>query len=124
MSVKRNAEILKFLASCSKPSSDLVNITPDLLKAFAEIAYNFLYIDLPLTVGEKRLLKRYKEQIRQLVSKKTSLQKAKKKILSTPGLIKALVKPTVRLLYGAKVRAGAHAGSRARKAISKPNRNQ
>lgn len=102
MSVKRNAEVLKFLSSCPKSNVALIKITPDLLNAFQEVAHNLLYSDLPITNAEVKQLKKHKNQVRHLANKKLSLKKGQK-LLSSPTFIKTILKPAIRILYGAEV---------------------
>ena len=101
MPFKEHIEILQFIANCSSKSAALIELSPCLLKAIREIAYNLLYNDLPLTTREKSTLRRHKEIIRQLVSKKVPSKKARS--LLKPIILRALVKPALRILYGSEV---------------------
>jgi hypothetical protein len=101
MSIKDHIEILQFIANCSSKSATLIELSPSLLKAIREIAYNLLYNDLPLTTREKSTLRRHKEVIRQLVSKKVPAKKVRS--LLNPIILRALVKPALRIIYGPEV---------------------
>lgn len=105
MSVKRNAELLKFISQASTSSIAALSITPSLLKTLIEIAHNLLYnLQLELSSAELKQLRRHKEAVKQLANRRTSIKQAKR--LLTPALIRTIVKPATRLLYGSEVRLG------------------
>ena len=70
---------------------------PDTIKALCECALNVLKGNIKLTTGQKKKLTRYKNIIRALSVKKTSVKK-RKAILQNGGLIGALLSPVLGVL--------------------------
>ena len=75
------------------------NCSPDFIKCICECAKNVLVGNVELSPVHKRQLKRYKNSLRKLALKKTSLT-AKKKIVQTGGFLGALLAPIVKVLGG------------------------
>ena len=97
--LRRNGPMLRLLCH-AKPGvvkAVLKNASPDLLKSILECASNVLKGNVPVTPSQKRLLARYKKDLRCLVNKKISL-KRKKVIIQKGGFIGALLKPIAGIL--------------------------
>ena len=92
--LKRQAFVLKALAK-SHPhvcKSILRGADKDLLQCLSECAHNILKGNVPLKSTEKSQLTKYKQKIRKVANKKTSL-KQKQKIVQTGGFLPALLAP-------------------------------
>ena len=92
--LKRQAAVLKVLAN-SHPSvckAIVRGADKDLLQCFGECAHNVLQGNVPLTPGQKANLTKYKQKLRKVANKKTSL-KQKQKIVQTGGFLPALLAP-------------------------------
>ena len=98
MSARKHLELLNFLCCCNKASCSHIKFSKSLVKAFREIAYNYLYTNLPLTNEEVRALQKFKSVLRKLANRELSIKSASK--LLTFKVIRALLKPAVRLLNG------------------------
>ena len=99
--ITRHASLLKHLCK-AKPKtirSIIKTGDKDLISVFSECALNVLKGVVPLTSGQRSKLKRHKNCLRDLVEKKTSLQK-KKKILQRGGFLGALLPPIISILGG------------------------
>ena len=104
--LKRNAAILRLLQKL-KPSTAravMKEASPDLIKALCECTLNILKGNIKLTTTQKKKLARYKNILRILAVKRTSLKK-RKTILQSGGLIGALLSPVLGVL-GALLGAG------------------
>lgn len=97
--LKRNAELLKLLCrSNTKVSKTILkHASPDLIKSITECSHNVLKGNVPLTSSQKKRLARYKQSLRNLSKKSTSI-KHKKKIIQQGGFIGALLRPIVSVL--------------------------
>ena len=92
--LKRQAPILEALAKGHPHvcKAILKGADKDLLHCLSECAHNILKGNVHLTPAEKARLTKYKQQIRKVGQKKTSL-KLKHKLVQTGGLIPALLAP-------------------------------
>lgn len=70
---------------------------PDLIKALCECSLNILKGNVKLNRAQKKKLCRYKNKLRALIAKKTSM-KSRKQILQSGGLIGALLGPVIGVL--------------------------
>jgi predicted ATP-grasp superfamily ATP-dependent carboligase len=73
--------------------------SPEFIKCICECAKNVLVGNVVLSAVHKKRLKRYKQSLRRLALKKTSL-KIKKKIVQSGGFLGALLGPIVKVLGG------------------------
>ena len=73
--------------------------SPDLIKALCECSLNILKGHVRLTPAQKKQLSRYKQSLRFLARKDTSV-KRRKRILQKGGFIGALLKPVLGVLGG------------------------
>ena len=99
--VGRNAAMLRLLCG-AKPSvvkAILKGASPDLIKALSECSLNVLKGHVHLTTAQKRRLCKYKQSLRLLAQKKTSV-KRRKQLLQKGGFIGALIKPVLGVLGG------------------------
>ena len=94
--MKRNAELLRLLRKL-KPNAlraVMKEAHPDLIRALCECSLNILKGNVKLNPAQKKKLCRYKNKLRTLISKKTSM-KTRKQILQSGGLIGALLGPVL-----------------------------
>ena len=99
--VGRNAVMLWVLCG-AKPSviqAILKGASPDLIKALSECSLNVLKGHVHLTRDQKRRLCKYKQTLRLLAKKSTSV-KRRKQLLQKGGFIGALLKPVLGVLGG------------------------
>lgn len=96
MSLNQNWELIKFLSRCNVISYKSIKISRHLGKALKEICWNLLYSDLPLNRKELLSLKTHKKEIKQISEIAPSRVGFK--------TLKAILRPTVRLFHGHKVR--------------------
>ena len=92
--VRRHAETLAFLSK-AKPStckSIIKCADKDLVHCLCECAHNILQGTVQLTKAQKTKLAKYKQDLRDIDKKSTSL-KQKQKILQTGGFLPALLAP-------------------------------
>ena len=90
---------LKFLAECDRKhcSHILKSADRELVKCICECALNVLNGNIPLDITQKRKLNKYKQQLRQLSSNKSILQK--RKIIQTgSGFLPLLLGPIISAL--------------------------
>lgn len=99
--VKRHGEMLQVLSRANPAAVKAIMKTasPELVTTLCECCHNILKGNVPLTVGQKRQLRRYKHNLRELILKKTS-NKRRKEILQRGGFIGALLGPIVKVLTG------------------------
>lgn len=92
--VKRQAHILATLSKAHPSVCNLIlkNADKDLLKCLSECAYNILKGNVDLSPSEKTKLTKYKQKLRQVADKKTSLKK-KHRLIQVGGFIPALLAP-------------------------------
>lgn len=92
--VKRQASILQALAKAHPHvcKAILKGADKDLLQCLSECAHNILRGNVPLTPNQKAKLTKYKQKIRQVADKQTSL-KTKQKTFQTGGFLPALLAP-------------------------------
>ena len=93
--------MLKLLCG-AKPSiikAVLKGASPDLIRALSECSLNVLNGRIPLTQNQMRQLRRHKQTIRALASRKTSV-KRRKQLLQKGGFLGALIKPVLGVLGG------------------------
>ena len=92
--VKRQAPTLKALAKAHPHvcQAILKGADKDLLKCLSECAYNILRGNVKLTAAEKARLTKYKQKLRKVSDKKTSLKK-KQKLVQSGGFLPALLAP-------------------------------
>lgn len=86
----------------AKPSvikAVLKGASPDLIKALSECSLNILKGHVHLTPAQKKQLSRYKQSLRALAKKGTSV-KRRKQILQKGGFIGAILKPVLGVLGG------------------------
>ena len=86
----------------AKPSmikAVLKGASPDLINALTECSLNVLKGNVRLSPAQKRQLSRYKQNLRALARKKTSV-KRRKQILQKGGFLGALLKPVLGVLGG------------------------
>ena len=77
----------------------LKGASPDLIKALSECSLNILKGHVHLTPAQKKQLSRYKQSLRALAKKGTSV-KRRKQILQKGGFIGAILKPVLGVLGG------------------------
>ena len=97
--MKKNAEILRLLKKL-KPNTVravMKEAPPDLVKALCECSLNILKGNVKLSASQKKKLCRYKNNLRVLSTKKTSMKK-RKHILQNGGFIGALLPPVIGVL--------------------------
>ena len=92
--VKRQANILKALATAHPHVCHVIlkGADKDLLKCLSECAYNILQGNVTLTSAQKARLTKYKQKLRKVANRKTSL-KEKQKLVQTGGFLPALLAP-------------------------------
>ena len=92
--VKRNIHVLKTLAHCHPSVTKRIvqGADKDLTDCLSECAHNVLAGNVPLKPAEKARLTKYKQKLRKVSSRKTSL-KSRRTILQTGGFLGALIKP-------------------------------
>ena len=92
--VKRQAPVLKALAKAHPHVCQVIlkGADKDLLKCLSECAYNILRGNVKLKPAEKARLTKYKQKLRKVADKKTSL-KQKQKLVQTGGFLPALLAP-------------------------------
>ena len=92
--VKRQARMLKVLAKNDPHvcKAILKGADKDLVKCLSECAYNILRGNVKLTATQKTRLTKYKQKLRKVGNKKTSL-KQKQKLVQTGGFLPALLAP-------------------------------
>ena len=97
--MKRNEPLLRLLHKL-KPSvvrQVMREAPPDLIKALCECALNVLKGNIKLSPAQLKKLARYKNVLRSLAAKRTSVKK-RKTILQKGGLIGALLAPVLGVL--------------------------
>lgn len=97
--MKRNGAMLRLLYH-AKPAvvkAILQRASPDLLKSLNECALNVLKGNVPLTPAQKKQLSRYKNDLRTVVKKSTSLKK-KKNLYQKGGFLGALLRPVISVI--------------------------
>ena len=89
--VKRQAPVLKALAKAHPHVCQVIlkGADKDLLKCLSECSYNILRGNVKLKPAEKARLTKYKQKLRKVADKKTSL-KHKQKLVQTGGFLPAL----------------------------------
>ena len=92
--VQRQAHILRALSKAHPHvcQAILKGANTDLLKCLSECAYNILRGNVKLTAVQKTRLTKYKQKLRKVADRKTSL-KQKQKIVQTGGFLPALLAP-------------------------------
>ena len=92
--VKRQARMLKALAKNDSHvcKAILKGVNKDLLKCLSECAYIILRGNAKLAATQKTRLTKYKQKLRKVGNKKTSL-KQKQKLVQTGGFLPALLAP-------------------------------
>ena len=92
--VKRQAPVLRVLAKNDPHvcKAILRGADSDLLKCLSECAYNILRGNVKLTPAQKAKLSKYKQKLRKVGDKKTTL-KQKQKVIQTGGFLPALLAP-------------------------------
>jgi hypothetical protein len=99
--VGRNASMLRILCGV-KPSvvkAIMKGASPDLIKAISECSLNVLKGNVHLTLAQKKRLCKYKQSLRLLAKKSTSI-KRRKQIIQKGGFLGALIKPVLGALGG------------------------
>lgn len=99
--IKRNLPLLKVLCG-TKPAlikAVLKGASPDLISALCECSLNILKGNVHLTPAQKKQLPQYKQSLRTLARKGTSV-KRRKQILQKGGFVGALLKPVLGVLGG------------------------
>lgn len=99
--IRRNLPMLQTLA-CVKPavSKSIVKVaSPDVINALSECCLNILKGHVHLSPAQKRQLCRYKQSLRSLAKKGTSV-KRRKQILQKGGFLGALLKPVLGVIGG------------------------
>ncbi len=82
--------------SNAKYRKDLINgAPPEIMKLLSECALNILKGTITLTKEEKTNLRRYRNEVRQMATKRVSTRQ-KKKIAQKGGMLKALLKPVLK----------------------------
>ena len=97
--VKRNVALLQLLHK-SKPAmakTILKNAPPDLVRALCECSLNVLKGNIKLNATQKKRLRRYKNILRTLATKKPTT-KTRKQMLQKGGFIGALLGPVLGVL--------------------------
>ena len=97
--LKRNVYLLRLLHK-SKPSLVKVilkNASPDLVRALCECSLNVLKGNIKLNASQKTRLRRYKNILRKLATKKVAA-KTRKRLLQKGGFIGALLGPVLGVL--------------------------
>lgn len=92
--VKKQAHLLKALAKAHPHVCHVIlkGADKELLKCLSECAYNILQGNVTLTKSQKARLTKYKQKLRKVANKKTSL-KEKHKLVQTGGFLPALLAP-------------------------------
>lgn len=99
--IKRNLPLLQMMCG-AKPGlikAVLKGASPDLIHALTECSLNVLKGNVRLTQAQKKQLSRYKQSLRSLARKATSV-KRRKQILQQGGFLGALLKPVLGVLGG------------------------
>ena len=94
MSLKKYRHLLKALSEGDKTTSLCIikGGGKPLLHCLSECAHNILLGNVPLGVSQKQKLKKYKKEL-QLIRKKSTKAKDKKKALQKGGFLPALLAP-------------------------------
>ena len=97
--VKRNAPMILALSKASEQIrvASLRTVTRDFVLALVEIAHNVLIGSVSISKSQLTSLRKYKNDIKALVSKQTSIAK-KRVIVQKGGFIGLLLKPVLGLL--------------------------
>jgi len=92
--VKKYAPTLELLAKCDKHTANSVvkSARPEFLNCIGDICYNILQGRVPLSPKDKTKLSKYKQQIRKIANKKTTL-KSKRELIQKGGFIGAILAP-------------------------------
>lgn len=61
------------------------------IRAVLEIVYNLLYGDIPLSTIQRRTLRKYQSTLRQIVSRKASLQQKRQILKQDGGFLPTLI---------------------------------
>ena len=99
--VKRNLPLLKVLCG-AKPALIRAVVkggSPELIHALCECSLNILKGNVQLSTAQKKQLSRYKQSLRVLSRKGTSVQR-RKQILQKGGFVGVLLKPVLSALGG------------------------
>lgn len=91
--LKENRHILYTLKSC-KPGlrkEILKKASPEIIKTICEISHNTLKGNSKLSPKGKKILEKYKNKLRSLISPKKSLKSKKKLIIQSGGFLPALL---------------------------------
>ena len=99
--IRRNAPLILALekASQSVKSATLRNASKDFVPALVEIAHNIISGGVNITGQHLNALRRHKQAIKELLKKKTTLNR-RRKILQKGGFLGLLLKPAISLLGG------------------------
>ena len=97
--VRKQAPILKYLCKANPRQARAIINTADneLLNTLCECSLNVLQGRIPVTPHQKQKLRRFKNQLHTLASKKVSLPR-KKKLLQKGGFLSALLSPIAGIL--------------------------
>lgn len=99
--LKRHASTLQYLCNCDKNIANAIikNGKSELINCFSEIGDNVLKGNVKLSTAQKNKLAKYKTDLRRL-SKKTTSQASKKRILQQGGFLGALLSPILKGVIG------------------------
>ena len=111
--IKRNLQFLRaFLPNPKKKKQRraiLKLASSDNIKALCEGALNTLKGNVPLSVLEKRKLRRHSEKIRKLACRKTSVKRKKAFLVQEGGFLPLIITPLLSAAGGLAARAIANA---------------
>lgn len=99
--IEGNIHFLILSADAGKSSQQqrralLTTANKQQITCLVEVAFNILYGNIDLTADDKQRLKRYRRQLRRLVSKSTKL--VERREILRPPLVRALLKPITKKL--------------------------
>jgi len=94
--IKRHAKTLSYLAECDKHNCKaIINAAgSELLNCFSDICYNVLKGKVSLSPTEENNLRKYKNILRKIADKKSTL-KTKKTLVQKGGFLSALLGPLI-----------------------------
>ena len=98
--MKRNADALRFLASCNDKQRKAVIEHADngLVDSLCECALNLLKGHVPLSRAQKKKLAKHKRGLRDLTDKKVGRKKKKAILAQRGGFVGALLAPVLKTI--------------------------
>lgn len=97
--LRKNANTLRLLAKCDKHTAKSIikSAKPNLISCISDVCYNTLQGKVKLSPMEKRKLSKYKDNLRKVSNKSTTL-KTKKELIQKGGFLAALLRPLLSLI--------------------------